>query len=184
MSNYHRIYVPGGTYFFTVVTYKRLSFLTLPNVRTKLRTSWRVVQKNHPFFLIALCLLPDHLHCIWKLPENDSDYSTRWKKIKDGFSQSIDKRILPIVESTESRLLKREAPIWQQRFWEHTIRDQDDYNKHIDYIHFNPVKHGYVQKAIEWPWSTFHRFLSMGIYHPDWGDISSNKELILKTVRE
>ena len=184
MSNYRRIYIPGGTYFFTVVTYKRLSFLTHSTVRATLRTSWRAVQEELPFFLIALCLLPDHLHCMWKLPDKDADYSTRWQKIKEGFSRTIDRTILPSVESTESRKSKREAPIWQRRFWEHSIRDQVDYNRHFDYIHYNPVKHGYVNKVIEWPWSTFHRYLSQGIYDPDWGNILEDNGFNLNTVGE
>ncbi|MBN2028849.1 transposase, partial [bacterium] len=146
MPDYHRVYIPGGIYFFTVVTFHRLSFLTLKDVRRTLQNTWCKVQQKRPFQLIALCLLPDHLHCMWKLPENDYDYSTRWQKIKDGFSQTIDRSVLPSAEATASRKLKSEASIWQRRFWEHTIRNQSDYNKHIDYIHYNPVKHGYVQK--------------------------------------
>ena len=184
MPDYRRIYIPGGTYFFTVVTYKRLSFLTEPAVRETLRASWEMVQNELPFFLIALCLLPNHLHCMWKLPENDADYSTRWRKIKNNFSQTVDRSILPLVGSTKLRKSKREVPIWQRRFWEHTIRDQEDYNRHFDYIHFNPVKHGYVQNVIDWPWSTFHRYLSKGIYDPDWGNISLNERLDLNTIGE
>lgn len=184
MPNYHRMYIPGGIYFFTVVTYKRLSFLTHSTVRENLRASWRIVQEELPFSLIALCLLPDHLHCMWKLPKNDTDYSTRWQKIKKYFSRTVDRSILPSVNSTQSRKSKREVPVWQRRFWEHTIRDQEDYNRHFDYIHFNPVKHGYVQNVIDWPWSTFHRYVSQGIYDPNWGDMSFNKKYNLKTVGE
>jgi len=184
MPNYERIYIPGGTYFFTVVTYQRLSFLTHNDARAILRSSWQNVRRKYPFFLIALCLLPDHLHCMWRLPENDADYSIRWQKIKDGFSRNVDKSIIPETNTSESRKLKRETNVWQRRFWEHTIRDQQDYNKHFDYIHYNPVKHGYVQKAIDWPWSTFHRYVSLGIYDPDWGDISLNDEFILSSVGE
>ncbi|MFH1940488.1 MAG: transposase [bacterium] len=184
MSDYHRIYHPGGIFFFTVVTYKRSPFLTLPTARATLRASWRTVQQQYPFFLIALCLLPDHLHCMWKMIEADPDYSKRWQKIKEGFSKTIDRTILPFMAPTESMVSKREAPIWQRRFWEHTIRDQIDYNRHFDYIHFNPVKHGYVQKAVEWPWSTFHRYLTRGIYDPDWGDISSQEGYNLTTIGE
>ena len=121
---------------------------------------------------------------MWRLPENDADYSTRWQKIKDGFSRNVDKSIIPKTNTSESRKLKRETNVWQRRFWEHTIRDQQDYNKHFDYIHYHPVKHGYVQKVIDWPWSTFHRYVSLGIYDPDWGDISLNDEFILSSVGE
>ncbi|MFO7889401.1 MAG: transposase [bacterium] len=139
MSNYKRIYIPGGTYLFTVVTYKRLPFLTHKNVRKILRASWQTVNKKYPFSLIALCLLPDHLHCMWRLPDKDANYSIRWQKIKEGFSKNIDRSIITHTNSTQSRGIKREAPVWQRRFWEHTIRDQRDYNRHFDYIHFNPV---------------------------------------------
>lgn len=114
----------------------------------------------------------------------DTDYSIRWKKIKEGFSKNIDRSVIPRIDSTPLRKTKREVHVWQRRFWEHTIRDQQDYNRHFDYIHFNPVKHGYVQKAVEWPWSTFHKYLSLGIYDSDWGDISLNEEFSLSTVGE
>ena len=184
MPNYQRVYIPGGTYFFTVVTYDRLAFLTHKDVRKILRASWQSVRKKYPFFLIALCLLPDHLHCIWRLPDHDADYSTRWKKIKEGLSKNIDRSIISKIDSGKLRASKREAPVWQRRFWEHTIRDQQDFDKHFDYIHFNPVKHGYVKKTIEWPWSTFHRYISSGIYDPDWGERSSNHELMCDTIGE
>ena len=184
MSNYQRIYIPGGMYFFTLVTYKRLSFLTSPHARKVLRESWRDVQGKFEFSLIALCLLPDHLHCIWKLPDNDSDYSTRWKMIESAFSININPAFLPHVKRSNSRIKKREAVVWQRRFWEHTIRDQSDLHRHIDYIHFNPVKHGCVSRAAEWPWSTFHRYLSLGVYGPDWGDISEKDRYSIRTAGE
>lgn len=146
-----------------------------------LPASWQVVQKEHPFSLIVLCLLPDHLHCIWKLSDKDADYSTKWQKIKEGFSRMIDRTILPSVDSTESNKSKPEVPTWQPRFWDHTIHNQVDYNRHFDYIHFNPVKPGYVQNAIEWPWLTFHRYLSQGIYNSDWSNIPSIKYNLSKT---
>lgn len=121
---------------------------------------------------------------MWKLPDKDANYSLRWQKIKEGFSKNIDRSIIDPVDRSKLRRSKREAPVWQRRFWEHTIRDQYDYNRHFDYIHFNPVKHGYVKKAIDWPWSTFHRYLSSGIYDPDWGDISSNQEFMRNTFGE
>ena len=184
MSNYQRVYIPGGTYFFTLVTHKRLSFLTSPHARKVLHESWRDVQRKWAFSLIALYLLPDHLHCIWKLPDNDSDYSARWQRIKSTFSMNIDPAVLPRAKSSDSRISKREVAVWQRRFWEHAIRDQTDLNRHIDYIHFNPVKHRCVLKAAEWPWSTFHCYLSHGVYDPDWGDISEQDRYSIHTTGE
>ena len=184
MSNYQGVYMPGGTYFFTLITYNRLSFLTHKDVRTTLRMTWQSVKKKYLFVLIALCLLPDHLHCMWRLPDTDADYSIRWQKIKKGFSKKLNRSIITHADTSQLRRSRREAPVWQRRFWEYTIRDQQDDNRHVDYIHLNPVKHGYVRKAIEWPWSTFHRYLSSGIYDSDWGDVSSNQELMLNTAGE
>jgi putative transposase len=163
MSDYRRVYIKGGTYFFTVVTNQRQSFLTFPDARSSLRTAWRTVQEKQPFILIALSLLPDHLHCMWEPPENDSDYSTRRQKLNDLFSHTFNKQSIGLETANESRKSKRKAPIWQRRFRKHTVRNQIDYNRHSDYIHYNPVKHGYVKKAVEWPWSTFYKYLSMGV---------------------
>jgi putative transposase len=133
MTGYRRSLLKGGSYFFTVVTYDRLPILTSNKARAILHSAWIDVRKRFPFTTVAVCLLPDHLHCIWSLPENDADYSVRWKEIKRLFTKEYLLKIGPGEIRSESRMKKGEAAIWQRRFWEHTIRDEDDLNRHIDY---------------------------------------------------
>ncbi|MHB8087574.1 MAG: REP-associated tyrosine transposase [Anaerolineaceae bacterium] len=173
MPNYHRNLVEGGTYFFTVVTYQRHHILTHPTARKILHHAWETTNERHPFQTLAICLLPDHIHCIWKLPDGDSDYSTRWKEIKRHFSLDYQRQIGSGEDRNPSHQKQKEAAIWQRRFWEHTLEDEDDFDAHFDYIHFNPVKHGYVEKPSDWQWSTFHRYVKDGIYVNQWcgGDI-------------
>lgn len=169
MPEYRRSRVDGGTYFFTVLTYKRLPILTTGAARSLLRQAWLDVRERFPFILDAICLLPDHLHCIWTLPEDDADYSIRWKEIKRLFTKGYLNQVGPGEERNPSRLSRGEAAIWQRRFWEHTIRDETDLNRHLDYIHYNPVKHGLVQSVSAWPWSSFHRYVRSGYYDNSWG---------------
>ncbi|HEX9933985.1 MAG TPA: transposase [bacterium] len=169
MARYRRSYIPGGTFFFTVVTYNRKPILVTEFSRQYLKDAWNTITQKYPFDLVACCLMPNHLHCIWTMPENDFDYSIRWRGIKGLFSRQYQRHINPKIQSTESYKKKREAAIWQRRFWEHTIFSQDDFNCPVDYIHCNPVKHGFVRNPIDWPWSTFHRYTKMGIYEKDWG---------------
>tara|TARA_Y100000052_G_C2944709_1_gene83020 strand:- start:814 stop:1296 length:483 start_codon:yes stop_codon:yes gene_type:complete len=143
--NYRRLYVPGGTYAFTVCLEDRRSRLLVDQI-DKLHRAIARVQSKHPFEIIAWCVLPNHLYAIWTLPENEHDYSTRWRLIKHGFTRSIG-----------------QTGIWQNRFWEHLIRDEHDLASHMDYIHWNPVKHGYVTDPADWPHSSWHR------YKNDWG---------------
>lgn len=168
MPEYRRFKVSGGYYFFTVVTYQRLPILTGDSSRTLLHNAWQDTQIRFPFETIAICLLPDHLHCIWKLPENDANYSVRWKEIKRLFTKGYLQEIGPGGVRNESRQKRGEAAIWQRRFWEHTLSDEIDLETHIDYIHYNPIKHGYVKKAADWPWSSFKRFVGKGIYDLEW----------------
>jgi putative transposase len=123
-----------------------------------------------PFKTEAVCLLPDHLHCIWALPEDESDYSIRWSEIKRLFTRAYVREIGPGGERGESRRKRREAAVWQRRFWEHMIRNEEDLNRHIDDIHYNPVKHGLVKRVCDWPWSSFHRYVRMGFYEREWGE--------------
>jgi putative transposase len=116
-------------------------------------------------------LLPDHIHCIWTLPENDCDYSKRWGMIKAGFSKRAKHLFHRNEWMSDSKRKHREAAVWQRRFWEHMIRDEDDFRRHLDYLHFNPVKHGLVKCVRDWPHSTFHRFVKDGFYPQDWGII-------------
>lgn len=130
-----------------------------------LRKSYRATQERKPFETIAICVLPDHIHALWSLPEDDLDFSSRWSLIKSGFS-----RHFPSAEKlSSSKIKKREKGIWQRRFWEHAIRDDNDLQRHVDYIHYNPVKHGLVQRVGDWPHSSFHKFVERGLVSPDWG---------------
>jgi putative transposase len=163
MSEYRRLSVPGGTYFFTVNLLDRGSALLTEHIGA-LRDAIRTAKARQPFHIDAWVVLPDHMHCIWTLPENDTDYSTRWKNIKREFSNS-----LPTMESiSSSRAAKGERGIWQRRFWEHAIRDDSDYAVHIDYVHINPFKHGLVQQVLDWQYSSFHRSVDSGIYPQNW----------------
>jgi putative transposase len=159
MTDYRRLRVPDGTYFFTANLSDRRTNLLTCEIHV-LREAVRKVNARHPFHIDAWVILPEHMHCIWTLPENDTDFSTRWKSIKSTFSKRIPfgERLSP------SRAAKAERGIWQRRFWEHKIRDGRDYAAHMDYIHFNPVKHGLVTAPADWPYSTFHRLVTNGIY--------------------
>ena len=161
---YRRVDIKGGTYFFTVNLAERKKTLLTDEI-DKLRVAINRVKKKHPFQLNAMVVLPDHLHAMMTLPLDDNDYSIRWALIKSGFS-----RQLPITESiNKSRKLKGERGIWQRRYWEHLIRDEHDYENHVNYIHYNPVKHQYVNAAVDWPYSTIHDHISQGLLSHDWG---------------
>jgi len=159
MSNYRRVYIPGGTYFFTLVTYGRQAIFADGNRVEQLRQSFREAKAKRPFDLLAAVVLPDHLHCLWSLPEGDADYSTRWQMVKTSFSRHITSKTRKNGAKT----------IWQPRFYDHCIRDENDLHKHLDYIHYNPVKHGLVSSPGEWPHSSFARFVALGWYASNWG---------------
>ena len=165
MSNYRRARLQDGCYFFTVVLNNRNSSLLVEHIDL-LRAAMRFVKAKHPFEIDAIVVLPEHLHCIWTLPEGDENFSLRWRQIKADFSSR-----LPVTESrSESRVKKNERGIWQRRFWEHAIRDEADYENHLNYIYFNPVKHGLVDAVVDWPYSSFHRDVELGVYPVSWGD--------------
>ncbi len=159
MSNYQRLRLIGACYFFTVVTWRRKPIFTDNNKVQLLRDALRKVKEAQPFHIDAIVVLPDHLHCIWQMPENDADYSSRWREIKKAVSRQID-------TTTNAR---HERLIWQRRFWEHTIRNEHDWQRHMDYIHYNPVKHGLVKQPSDWPWSSFANAVKKGWYAADWG---------------
>jgi putative transposase len=169
MPEYRRWYVPGGTFFFTVVTQDRQRILTTDLSRQYLREAWQEELRRAPFEQVATVLLPDHLHTIWTLPPGDADYSTRWGKIKEAFTRTYLAGGGKEGRTTQNRRNHRERAVWQPRFWEHTIRDEDDLKRCLDYIHWNPVKHGLVQSVRDYPWSTFERWVQRGEYDPDWG---------------
>jgi putative transposase len=169
MSRFLRYRVEGGTYFFTVVTHDRRPFLTTEIARTGLRSAIKSVQAERAFALVAIVLLPDHLHCVLELPRGDCDYSTRWRLIKSRFTKYWLERDGTEGLRRASLRSKGERAVWQRRFYEHTVRDEDDLERCVDYIHWNPVKHEFVSRVRDYPWSSFHRFVSAKHYEIDWG---------------
>jgi putative transposase len=169
MPTFRRAFVEGASYFFTVVTFDRLPILTEERCRKILHDAWLDVKGRFPFHTVAVCLLPDHLHCIWSLPEGDADYPLRWREIKRLFTKRYLVEVGPGGARNAARQKKGEAAIWQRRYWEHMVRDEEDKRRHVDYMHYNPVKHGLVERAADWEWSSFHRYVSMGYYETDWG---------------
>jgi putative transposase len=169
MPEYRRANTKGSTYFFTVNAYQRRPVLAKEPVRVALREAIALTRATHPFQIEAWVLLPDHLHCIWTLPPDDASFSVRWAMIKQHVSKRCHAYAAPHGELSASRRNRKEVGLWQRRFWEHQIRDEEDFARHVDYIHWNPVKHGYVRRAADWPHSTFHRFVERGAYAKDWG---------------
>lgn len=165
MTDYRRFYIPGATWFFTVNLAQRRGNHLLVEKIDLLREAFRYVKDRKPFRMEAVVIMPDHLHCIWTLPLEDSDHSTRWGLLKAHFSRGLpaDERI------SQSRFKRRERGIWQRRFWAHLLTSQEDFNAHFDYIHWNPVKHRWVWQVSDWPHSSFHRFVRLGIYPVNWG---------------
>lgn len=169
MPNYRRVYIPGGIYFFTLVTYcRRPLFKHLSNVEL-LRNAVAKAKTEKPFKFIAAVILPDHIHFIWQLPPNDSNYSQRISRLKVLFTRAYKAVNSSNLELSESRYKHRESDIWQRRFWEHLIRDEVDLQRHLDYIHYNPVKHGLVSCPHLWEYSSFSRWVDRGRYLPNWG---------------
>jgi putative transposase len=163
MSRYRRANAPGGTFFFTVNLADRRSALLTERIDL-LRAAYGKVVQELPFDTVAVCILPDHVHAVWRLPPTDGDFSTRWQRIKGGFSKALPAQ----PNRSDSKLRKQEKGIWQRRFWEHRIRDDADLQRHVDYIHYNPVKHGLVQRVSDWPHSSFHRYVREGQLPLDW----------------
>ena len=164
MSRYRRAKIKGATFFFTVALADRSGDLLTGHVDL-LRRAYGSVQERYPFETIAICILPDHLHAVWSLPAEDADFSKRWSLIKGGFSRG-----LPAAPSrSPSKVAKREKGVWQRRYWEHVIRDDADLARHVDYIHFNPVKHGMVSRVCDWRHSSFQNYVARGTLPLDWG---------------
>ncbi len=162
--DYRRVWLPGGTYFFTIALQKRHGNELLTQHIDTLRQAVSSVRQRHPFHIHAWVVLPEHLHCIIELPAGDANYAKRWWLIKSTFSRSI-----PTSEHrSATQLARHERGIWQRRYWEHVIRNDEDYFAHMDYVHFNPVKHGYVENVADWPYSTYHRLASTSFYPPSW----------------
>ncbi len=165
MTNYRRALVPGTTWFFTLTLAHRRNNGLLLKYIDDLRAVFRRVRERHPFHIDAIAILPEHLHSIWTLPEGNADFSMRWSLIKAGFSRSTPKG----EQRSTSHIGRGERGVWQRRFWEHMIRDEEDLARHVDYIHRNPVKHGHSASPLGWPYSSFHRFVREGLLPADWG---------------
>ena len=165
---YRRANVPGASYFFTVVIHERRPIFNDPGTISLFEAGLDRIKARHPFHVDALVILPDHIHTIWTLPEGDSDFSTRWRLVKEAFTKPFVRAIGPLPRNA-SRCSKCEQSIWQSRFWEHVIRDEADFAAHVDYIHFNPVRHGLAKAARDWPYSSFSAWVERGVYEPHWG---------------
>jgi putative transposase len=163
MVLYRRNRVESGTYFFTVTLRDRQSTLLIEQVDL-LRKAFAFTRYKKPFTIDSIVILPEHIHTIWSLPKNDQDYSTRWQSIKSYFSRNLKKTNIILQPNKRG-----EYDLWQRRFWEHTIRDEADYEHHVNYIHYNPVKHGLVKQVKDWPYSSFHKYVSKGILPINWG---------------
>ena len=184
MTNYRRVFIKGGTYFFTVVTNGRSTIFDSEPGISALNEAFETVIKENPFSLEAWAFLPDHLHCVWILPDTDSDFSLRWRKIKSLFTRKFLAGGGKESELSTSQKKRGERGIWQRRFWEHMIRDELDLSRHLDYIHFNPVKHGYVDCPIDWKHSSFSKFVKTEWYHTRWGETEPNSVDQLGAVGE
>ena len=162
MVLYRRNRQPGGTFFFTATLRDRSSHVLVEHI-APLREAFRAVRGLRPFRIDSIVVLPDHLHTIWTLPPGDDDFPGRWRAIKSAFTRSVIKSGLAVARNQ-----KGEYALWQRRYWEHTIADDMDFQHHVDYIHFNPVKHGLVKRVVDWPHSSFHRYVQQGILVPEW----------------
>jgi putative transposase len=168
MPEYRRWFEPGATYFFTVVTHDRRPFLLEPEVRTELRTAILRTQSERPFRMFSSVLLPDHFHCVWVLPDDDEDYSVRWRLIKARVSVNVRKTGLVDTNRSPSQRRRGERAVWQRRFWGHRVRNEGELERICGYIHYNPVRHGLVACPHGWPHSSFHRFVHEGYYDVGW----------------
>jgi putative transposase len=169
MANYRRAFVPGGCWFFTVNLLDRTSRLLTDHIEA-LREATQRTQARHPMTTDAVVVLPDHIHAVWTLPPGDADFSLRWRLIKIAFAQTVPKSELRSIV----RVRRGERGIWQRRFWEHLIRDEDDFRRHVEYCYINPVKHGLVSRVRDWPHSSFHRDVRDGLFPLYWaGDAST-----------
>ena len=170
---YRRLHQNGGTYFFTLVTHNRQPIFDTPTNIHLLKNAIHYTKSRYPFTIDAIVILPDHIHCLWTLPDENNDNAVRWMLIKSHVTRNLAPTYKQSIRST-SRKQKREQPIWQRRFWEHLIQSEADYRKHIEYTHYNPVKHGLATSAKAWPHSSFHHYVERGLYDIDWGESEYN----------
>ncbi len=165
--HYRRAFTPGGCFFFTLVTAGRRPILASPEAVDTLRQAFLAVRQSRPFEINAAVIMPDHFHCIWTLPPDDADFATRWRLIKTWFTKHCAETLR--TKPDPARAAKREQALWQHRYWEHLLRDENDLARHVDYIHYNPVKHRLAESPMDWPYSSFRRYVQAGLYPPDWG---------------
>lgn len=170
MPRYIRSYTKGATYFFTLVAHDRRPIFCERDFLQAFRESIKQVQQQYPFEIIAWIQLPDHLHCIWEMSTDGTNYSKCWSRIKRLTTQACPQYHLPHESLSQSSIDRNEKGLWQRRFHEHQINSEEDFIKHIDYIHYNPVKHGLVERAADWNHSSFHRYVKSGFYSADWGE--------------
>jgi putative transposase len=163
MPNYRRAFVPGGCWFFTVNLLERRQTLLVDHIDV-LRNAVAKTRRSYPFEIDAVVVLPDHVHAVWTLPPGDSNFSTRWRLIKSYFVKALPKR----ERLSAVRQARGERGVWQRRFWEHLIRDERDYARHVEYCYINPIKHGLARRVRDWPHSSFHRDVERGIFPQDW----------------
>jgi putative transposase len=168
MRRYVRDFTPGATYFFTLTLQDRSARLLVDHV-AQLRACMAEVKARHPFRIDAMVVLPEHLHALWTLPTDDADFSVRWMLLKQSFTRRLHAEGALDAAAQAGRGERGERKLWQRRFWEHRIRDAEDHARHVDYIHFNPVKHGWVLRARDWPYSSFHSHVRAGTLQEDWG---------------
>lgn len=176
MPRYRRAAVPGASYFFTVVTERRQPILTDPIIRAALREAIGLVRQTQPFRIDGWVLLPDHLHTIWTLPDGDADFSNRWRLIKRHVTCACGPDYFRPEFLSRRRSAKQYGTLWQHRFWEHCLRDEQDFRLHLDYLHANPLRHGLVSAVADWPWSSFHRWVRQGVYPLEWAGNSGKIE--------
>jgi putative transposase len=172
MPRYTRSRQRGGTFFFTAVTYRRQPLLTRPGALDMLRESLDEVCSQQPFSLRAWVILPDHGHFIWTLPTGDDDYAGRWGRLKAAFTRRLYQQMPNLKPITVMQRKRNERTVWQRRFREHRIRDPEDFTAHLDYLHYNPVKHGLAKSAGEWRFSSFHTYVERGVYGRNWGGVA------------
>lgn len=170
MVRYRRNFFAGGTYFFTATLLDRQSSALIDYIDA-LRAAFRSTRRAHPFLIDAIVVLPDHLHIVMTLPPGDADYSTRLSLMKRRFTTALTKAGAPIARHRNG-----EHALWQRRFWEHTIRNERDFERHVDYVHYNPVRHRLAAKVCDWPHSSFHYYVRRGILPEDWGGDFSQDE--------
>jgi putative transposase len=165
---YRRILEARATYFFTLVTHRREPLLADSANIARWQSAVAKVRRSRPFVVEAEVVLPDHLHLLWTLPDGDGDYAARIRLVKTAFTKSLGMSDDAPARST-SRARKGERAIWQRRYWEHLVRDERDFQAHLDYVHLNPVRHGLVARPGDWPHSTFGMWVERGAYEPWWG---------------